>query len=145
MSQSIISFVAGKFYSHNYIGDSDLLVKYKVVRRTAKSIWISKVNFDGSVSEVVQRKRIYIFRGEENVSLGSYSMAPTLSAKDVVLPPQIVVNMSAKSVTIPGEGEFTLAALGFVKIGQPFDMDEIKDRFHSFMKNICPDLSLAFV
>lgn len=72
-------FEVGKQYWHNFICSHDTVVFYYVVRRTAKSIWIDKdPNGKG------ERKLIKEWSDCEHVSLGNYSMAPSLYARNEV-------------------------------------------------------------
>lgn len=118
------TFKANGFYTHNYIGDSSLFVTYKVIRRTAKTIWVAKVNrHNGKVSDDVRSYRVKRSRdNSEYVSLGSYSTAPVLRSEDVtesaVLNTKktvIIADMANRTLNIPGEGEFTFAELGILQ------------------------------
>lgn len=68
-------FETGKTYTHNFAGDHQARVAWKVIKRTEKSVTIE--------SDVFGRKtrRVKIWNNAETVMpLGSYSMAPVLSA-----------------------------------------------------------------
>jgi hypothetical protein len=72
-------FKAGSDYEVRSICDHNCIFKFKVIKRTAKSIWITER------SEPVKRKSIYIYNSEECVKPhGSFSMAPILGANDIV-------------------------------------------------------------
>lgn len=121
-TSNITTFEALARYTHGYIGDADLKTTYVVKRRTAKSIWISKIKHDGSVSNIVERKVIYVYDGTERVKPdGNYSMCPVLRADklDAVQPAarntaklEIVADMAERTLNIPGEGLFSFDALG---------------------------------
>ena len=74
----MLKFEVGKTYSHKWIGDSDLISEYEIIKRTAKTITID-------VNGTVKNLRCKEFEGAEAVKpFGSYSMAPTLrAAKEV--------------------------------------------------------------
>lgn len=68
-------FEIGKTYTHNFAGDYQACVAWKVIKRTEKSVTIE--------SNVFGRKtrRVKIWNNAETVMpLGSYSMAPVLFA-----------------------------------------------------------------
>jgi hypothetical protein len=70
------NFKAGQTYGAKSICDSNCIFKFKVIRRTAKSIWI----VGGQIKDIT-RKAITVIDGRETVKpLGSYSMAPILRA-----------------------------------------------------------------
>ena len=76
MTNSITTFEAGSTYQMRFIGDSQLIVNFTVVRRNEKSVWIKRQNS----SEVI-RKAIKVHNGAEYcLPEGAYSMAPVLSA-----------------------------------------------------------------
>lgn len=74
-NQTVAKFKAGETYGSRSICDHNTIFSFKVVRRTAKTIWVT--------GEDKQDKalRIKVWDGEETVKpLGSYSMAPVLRA-----------------------------------------------------------------
>jgi len=72
------TFEAGRTYAMTSVCDSNCRWTFKVVRRTAKSVWL--LNDEG---ETVRRV-ISTYNGEEQVfPLGKYSMAPILGADDL--------------------------------------------------------------
>jgi len=75
--KEIKKFEAGKEYSTRSTCDHNCIFKFKIVRRTAKNVWII-----GSQIKEITRRKIKIFEGEETIlPLGSFSMAPILRAK----------------------------------------------------------------
>ena len=69
-----IKFKAGRTYSTRSICDHECIFSFRVTRRTAKSVWITK---DG---ETVRRS-ISIWNGvEQFFPFGHYSMAAIISA-----------------------------------------------------------------
>lgn len=75
MEKQTVKFEAGMTYYYRFIGDSDLVVKCKVTKRTAKTITF--VDLDENKTYT---KRIRESFGVECVSIASYSMAPVLFA-----------------------------------------------------------------
>ena len=75
METETVKFEAGKTYYYRYIGDSDLVVKCKVTKRTEKTI-----TFIDRDESKTYTKRIRESFGVECVSIASYSMAPVLFA-----------------------------------------------------------------
>lgn len=74
MTTNIKKFKAGKTYSCRSICDHDCIFEFKVVRRSAKSIWITN-----SMLEGVCRRSISIYDNQEIVHpYGKYSMSPTI-------------------------------------------------------------------
>lgn len=68
------TFEINKTYKMKFIGDSNLVVPVKVLKRTAKSV---RVEFDG----VQKTCRIKMFDGSEYILPdGNYSMAPRCRA-----------------------------------------------------------------
>lgn len=68
------TFEIGKTYYYRFICSHDTIVMCTVTKRTAKTI-----TFTDNCGETMTR-RIYVLDGAEKVSVGHYSMAPTLSA-----------------------------------------------------------------
>lgn len=74
----MVAFQIGKSYKMFSACDQDCIWVYTVTARTAKSITLT--DEDGNT----KRCRVYEFMGAESCKpLGSYSMAPTLSANRV--------------------------------------------------------------
>ena len=71
------TFEASKIYEMRFIGDSALKVPFTCVKRTAKTATFK------SKHETINR-RIKIYNGEEYVLEGSYSMAPSINAKNII-------------------------------------------------------------
>lgn len=68
------AFVAGKTYVARHIGDSELIERHTIIRRTAKSIWIMKCG-----KEV--RRSIETWDGvEQFYPDGKYSLATSIRA-----------------------------------------------------------------
>jgi hypothetical protein len=71
----IKKFEVGETYSCNSVCDSDCWWHFKIVKRSAKSIW---TEIDGEV----KCRRISIYRESETfMPFGSYSMAPIVRAE----------------------------------------------------------------
>lgn len=78
-------FNVGQIYSTRSIGDHDCIISYKIVKRTAKTLWLIQVHEGGEFGEIIP-KRVEICREEEICSpWGKYSMSPTLGANDPCL------------------------------------------------------------
>ena len=75
MENETVKFEVGKIYYYRFIGDSDLTVKCKITKRTAKTITFIDLDEDKTYT-----KRIRESFGVEFVSIASYSMAPVLFA-----------------------------------------------------------------
>ena len=70
-------FQANQDYSARSICDSNCIFTFKVVRRTAKSIWI----VGGQIKEITRKAITISDDGNEMIfPLGKYSMAPVLRA-----------------------------------------------------------------
>lgn len=72
------TFEIGKTYVMTFIGDSDLKVKFKCIKRTA-----SFATFEGFKGEILRRK-INLYSDSEYVLEGNYSMAPSIYADSVI-------------------------------------------------------------
>ena len=71
-----MKFEAGKTYTTRSIGDSNMVIAIKVLRRTAKTIWV-----EGD-SLTKPSLRVFEWKGVEQVRpWGNYSMAPVVSAE----------------------------------------------------------------
>ena len=71
-----MKFQAGKTYTTRSIGDHNCIISVKVLRRTAKTIWV-----EGD-SLTKPSLRIFEWRGVEHARpWGNYSMAPIVSAE----------------------------------------------------------------
>tara|TARA_R100001163_G_scaffold15072_1_gene13631 strand:- start:8883 stop:9248 length:366 start_codon:yes stop_codon:yes gene_type:complete len=72
-----IIFETGKTYEMRSVGDYNCVWRYKVVRRTMKTVILEADDREDGEG----RKRIRIWQGVETVQpLGSYSMSPVLCA-----------------------------------------------------------------
>ena len=69
------TFKTGNTYQMRFITDSDLVVNFTCIKRTAKTATFKRV----ASSEVITR-RIKEYDGEEFVLEGNYSMAPRIKA-----------------------------------------------------------------
>jgi len=73
---SVSKFEVGKTYQTNAICNSDCTFEIKVIKRTAKTIVVEQY------AEKPRRMKIWLDdKGQECVTLGSYSMAPTFRAE----------------------------------------------------------------
>jgi hypothetical protein len=71
-----MKFQVGKSYFTRSIGDHDCVFQFQVLSRTAKTIKINDLHGNG-----LKTLRISLWEGVEQVKpLGSYSMAPIISA-----------------------------------------------------------------
>ena len=76
MQETIKKFKTNQHYATSSVCDHNCIFKFKVVRRTAKTIWV-----DGMYG--VQSRRVYVYDGAESIKpFGTYSMAPILTAND---------------------------------------------------------------
>lgn len=75
----MLKFETGKEYICRSVCDYDCTWTFKVLKRTAKSIWIK----DSHTGEEV-RKAVKVYDDCEQINpLGSYSMAPILTAEKI--------------------------------------------------------------
>lgn len=80
-------FETGKRYYMTSACDHDCRWTYEVVKRTASTVTLQAVRHDGTMSAEAPKtcridRRYFEHTGEETVKpLGSYSMAPVLSAR----------------------------------------------------------------
>ena len=78
----MLKFNVGQVYSTRSACDYDCIFSYIVVKRTDKSIWIQDIR-NGKPTGEIERKKIQNYYSDaESVSLGNYSMAPIITAKD---------------------------------------------------------------
>jgi len=75
------AFEVSSVYQMRFITDSDLKPKYIVLKRTAKTVTFQK--FQSPNSEKITRKINKDHKGIEYIVNGSYSMAPSISAKHI--------------------------------------------------------------
>ena len=73
-------FRVGKIYTARFIGDSNIILSYRVIHRTASTVII-----EDTMTEEVKKcriiKKLSEYRGTESIyPMGQYSMAPILSA-----------------------------------------------------------------
>jgi len=74
--KTIKKFKVDKEYLTSSVCDHNCIFKFKIVRRTEKSVWIT-----GSQIKKETRKGLYIYNEAENFKpFGSYSMAPIIRA-----------------------------------------------------------------
>ena len=71
--KTLNTFIQGNTYQMRFIGDSDLVTSLLCYKRTEKTVSFK------SVHETFTRK-IKVFNNEEYITLGSYSMAPSVRA-----------------------------------------------------------------
>lgn len=72
-----IQFKAGKIYWYRWIGDSNLVSKWKVTRCTANSVWAIEIGWDNPP----KRFKIHTYEGCEFFRpFGNYSMCPSVRA-----------------------------------------------------------------
>lgn len=83
MTNNKTKFEAGKTYGTRSACDHDCIFKFKVVRRTEKSVWLECLS---GIKKGTYRAKIQDFRNDEELCspLGSYSMAPLLGANDLM-------------------------------------------------------------
>ena len=74
-----LKFETGNIYQMKFIGDSNLLVKYVCLSRTAKKATFGKVGSDEIISRMVK-----VYNNVEYVLEGNYSMAPVIKADVIV-------------------------------------------------------------
>lgn len=77
---TVNQFETGNIYEMRFIGDSELRVKFICVKRTA-----TKVTFDRfqNPGDSITRK-IKVWDGSEYILDGSYSMAPSIKATNLI-------------------------------------------------------------
>ena len=81
MNNTIRKFETGKTYQTRSIGDYNCTFKIEVLKRTAKSIWFKDLHD----SSIIIRKSVKVYDGvEEVMPLGTYSMAPRITAEKLV-------------------------------------------------------------
>ena len=76
-ANEITKFETSNVYRMGFIGDSDLRPEYICVKVTDKTATFQK--FQGTETFT---KKIKVFNGSEYISYASYSMAPTIYAKN---------------------------------------------------------------
>ena len=79
MEKQVIKFEKGNVYEMRFITNNDLRPQYICVKRTEKTATFER--FKGTESLT---RRIKEYAGEEYVLHGSYSMSPSIYAKNVV-------------------------------------------------------------
>lgn len=72
-------FEIGKTYNMKYIGDSQMLIQWTVIKRTAKTIQVQ----DQWGETMQKRIKFDSYSNSEFIEKGSYSMAPVLYAKNI--------------------------------------------------------------
>lgn len=82
---SYAQFEVGKVYSTRSICDHDCIYRWRVVRRTDKSVWVEQFYGNGSKDAPVRRTVSTYLNSEMIYPSGRYSMCPVLFAdKDAV-------------------------------------------------------------
>ena len=75
-----IKFETGKTYTVRSIGDSECIYRFKILKRTEKSVWIEEHG------EKTVRRTVTVRDGVEAIKpYGTYSMSPTLMADKVAV------------------------------------------------------------
>lgn len=73
-------FKVGKVYTTRFIGDSNIVLNYRVIHRSASTVIIEDVKTE-EVKKCRIIKKLSEYRDAESVyPMGQYSMAPILSA-----------------------------------------------------------------
>ena len=73
-------FMVGKVYTTRFIGDSNIVLSYKVIHRTASTVIIEDTRTE-EVKKCRIIKKLSEYRGAESIyPMGQYSMAPIISA-----------------------------------------------------------------
>jgi len=73
-------FKIGQTYSTRSICNHECIFSFKVIKRTAKSVWIEEQDM-GLVRGETGRKKITVWKDAESFKpFGSYSMAPIVTA-----------------------------------------------------------------
>ena len=76
----IKKFETNKTYYCSSVCDSECIWKYKIIKRTAKTITIQEIG-----KSEISRRKINIWDNQETVMpMGNYSMAPSLKAERIV-------------------------------------------------------------
>lgn len=76
-------FQTGNRYSFRWIGDSNMISVFEIVRRTEKSVWAVEIAVNAGPA---RRFKISNYEGEEFIRpYGVYSMSPTLRAGNKVM------------------------------------------------------------
>lgn len=77
----IVRFEVGTTYYTRSIGDHNCIWRFRVVRRTASSVWVAG---DFDTAGTVERRKVSQYDGREIFSpFGRYSMSPTVYADKV--------------------------------------------------------------
>lgn len=89
MAKEIKKFEVGKRYQMRSACDHDCVWTYKVESRTAGTVVLRQVKYDGTLNGDMARFRINakiseIIGAEAVKPLGTFSMSPTLSADNIV-------------------------------------------------------------
>ncbi len=76
MEENIKKFETNQHYSTSSVCDHNCIFKFKIVKRTTKTVWI-----DGMYG--IKARRVYLWDNAETIKpFGTYSMAPILTAND---------------------------------------------------------------
>ena len=77
---NLVKFESGNIYGMRFIGDSNLVTSWICTKRTAKTVTFEKFK---NPSDKMNR-RIKTYNGVEYVLQGSYSMAPSIKASNII-------------------------------------------------------------
>jgi len=103
MENETIKFEVGTTYYVRSIGDHNCIWRFKVVRRTAASVWVTGVS-DHDAGKV-ERRKVCEYNGAETFSpFGSYSMSPTVHADNVADGQKDLADWEKPGYTLAGKG-----------------------------------------
>lgn len=79
---SLTKFEVGETYATRSIGDHECIYSFKIIRRTAKSVWIPSTKAMGpDKGGLTERRGLSSYNGVESFSpFGTYSFSPTITA-----------------------------------------------------------------
>ena len=83
MTTATTTFKAGSIYSCRSACDHNCVWSFRVIRRTAKSVWIAPVRRGEVLADEMTRKAVTVSHYDDTeivYPLGKYSMAPVLGA-----------------------------------------------------------------
>jgi hypothetical protein len=97
MQNQLAKFEVGKVYTMGFAGDSDLKPEFKLIKMTAKT-----ATFEAIRDKETFTKKLKVSEGySEYVRVGSYSMAPSIYAKDLVKPKVELPKVEAQKIAQP--------------------------------------------
>ena len=77
------SFLVGESYATPSVCDHNCIFEFKVLRRTAKSVWVCPVRNGKLFEDEVVRRAVVMWGNVESIwPQGRYSMAPILRADE---------------------------------------------------------------